>query len=81
MRNEVNYLTHIEFTMDENNSDQMVIETQGSLYFLILGISEALAKMIEDHAEDYDEATTILAETLHVLHQDAQEILAESFAS
>lgn len=72
-------LAYINLEMNAE-SDEIRIETGGSLYNLILGVSEILAKIVEDHAEDFEEASTILAETLHVLHADTQEILTKDYS-
>lgn len=71
-------MAYINLQMDEE-SCEMRIETGGSLYNLILSVSEIIVKIVEDHAEDFDEASTILAETLHVLHSDTQETLMEDY--
>ena len=60
-------------------SGEMRIETGGSLYDLILSVSEIIVKIVEDHAEDFEEASTVLAETLHVLHSDTQETLMQDY--
>ena len=62
-------MAYINLQMDEE-SCEMRIETGGS---------EIIVKIVEDHAEDFDEASTILAETLHVLHSDTQETLMEDY--
>ena len=71
-------MAYINLQMNEE-SGEMRIETGGSLYDLILSVSEIIVKIVEDHAEDFEEASTVLAETLHVLHSDTQETLMQDY--